>query len=392
MRIIGKATSKMKLTNIKITKLWGSKSYDIKIKDNILIVVGENGSGKSTILKLIYLFLSKQWDRINEIHFEKIEAIIDGKSYSLASNQMKRKLNENDAIIFYENHSEKFKDLILDLYDLLLDENYLNQDKINSEKGNHTVLSRLTFILNEFSIADMKNFPVNNKSISEPLFLDFIDKLEKLAFNETNYEFNIPILYLPTYRRTELNFTDFIFQFIDTEDDDWNSTLYALERAIKHKRDSIEQNFLELAEFGLGDVFYRLEKLLKDGVIYSKIEDFLSVCNKYLNNKKLFIEVKTIKINMNGGQIEYLSEDIFSSGEKQIISIFFYLILSGKKYFVIIDEPEISISMFWQEKFLLDILESNCSGLITATHSPFIFKNALRKNTYSFENFRKVEG
>ncbi|MBL0262586.1 MAG: AAA family ATPase [Leptospiraceae bacterium] len=74
----------MNLTNIKITKLWGSNSYDIKIKDNVLIVVGENGSGKSTILKLIYLFLSKQWERINEIQFEKIEAVIDGKSYALA--------------------------------------------------------------------------------------------------------------------------------------------------------------------------------------------------------------------------------------------------------------------------------------------------------------------
>lgn len=381
----------MKLTNIKITKLWGSNSYDIKIKDNVLIVVGENGSGKSTILKLIYLFLSKQWERINEIQFEKIEAVIDEKSYALASSQIKQKLNENDAILFYDNNSEKFKDLILDLYDLLLDENYLNQDKINSEKGHHTPLSRLTFILNEFSIPDMKNFPVNNNSISEPLFLDFIDKLEKLAFNETDYEFNIPILYLPTYRRTELNLIDFIFQFIDSEDDDSNSTLHEIERAIKRKREKVNQSFLELAEFGLGDVFYRLEKLLKDEIISSKIEIFLSVCNKYLNYKKLFIEGKVVKINFNG-QSEYLSEDLFSSGEKQIISIFFYLTLSDEKYFVIIDEPEISISMFWQEKFLLDILELNSSGLLTATHSPFIFKNALRKNTYSFENFRTIKG
>ena len=39
-----------KITNFKIEKLHGYKTYDIEIKDNILILVGENGAGKSTLM------------------------------------------------------------------------------------------------------------------------------------------------------------------------------------------------------------------------------------------------------------------------------------------------------------------------------------------------------
>jgi len=46
----------MKISEIKITKLFGLNTYTIKeeqIKENKLILVSENGGGKSTILKII---------------------------------------------------------------------------------------------------------------------------------------------------------------------------------------------------------------------------------------------------------------------------------------------------------------------------------------------------
>ena len=66
-----------------------------------------------------------------------------------------------------------------------------------------------------------------------------------------------------------------------------------------------------------------------------------------------------------------------SSGEKQIVSLFSKLYLEGKeKSIVIIDEPELSLSIKWQQMLLPDIMRSgNCSFLLTVTHSPFIFEN-----------------
>ncbi|WP_375470149.1 AAA family ATPase [uncultured Nostoc sp.] len=81
---------------------------------------------------------------------------------------------------------------------------------------------------------------------------------------------------------------------------------------------------------------------------------------------------------------------ILSSGEKQIVSLFSHIYLSEiTGYFVIIDEPELSLSVPWQKRFLPDIIEnSRCNGLVAVTHSPFIFQNNVLDNyTHNLEEF-----
>jgi predicted ATPase len=78
-----------------------------------------------------------------------------------------------------------------------------------------------------------------------------------------------------------------------------------------------------------------------------------------------------------------------SSGEKQIVSLFSHIYLSGASgYYFIIDEPELSLSVPWQEKLIPDILKTGlCKGIVTATHSPFIYHNQLERYTHSLEEF-----
>ena len=67
-----------------------------------------------------------------------------------------------------------------------------------------------------------------------------------------------------------------------------------------------------------------------------------------------------------------------SSGEKQVISLFAHLYLSQKKKIVLIDEPELSLSIEWQKRLLPDVVHSpTCRQLFTITHSPFVFENEL---------------
>jgi predicted ATP-binding protein involved in virulence len=44
----------------------------------------------------------------------------------------------------------------------------------------------------------------------------------------------------------------------------------------------------------------------------------------------------------------------------------------------LIDEPELSLSIDWQQKILVDIASApSCQQLLAITHSPFIFDNVL---------------
>lgn len=110
--------------------------------------------------------------------------------------------------------------------------------------------------------------------------------------------------------------------------------------------------------------------------------------NKFFKNKKIVFNDITseisILIDKNNKTIDI--EDL-SSGEKQIISIFtkIYLVDTNSenvRYWIVYDEPEISLSIEWQELLLPEILKNKkCEFLLSATHSPFIFKNELKKYT-----------
>jgi predicted ATP-dependent endonuclease of OLD family len=106
-----------------------------------------------------------------------------------------------------------------------------------------------------------------------------------------------------------------------------------------------------------------------------RIRSFVETANYYLNSKKLAFNSKdssiTLLLSESNDPLDFSQ---LSSGEKQIVSTFSHLILHPSECkIVLIDEPELSLSVVWQERLLSDILKySNC--LIAATHSPFIIK------------------
>ena len=59
-----------------------------------------------------------------------------------------------------------------------------------------------------------------------------------------------------------------------------------------------------------------------------------------------------------------------SSGEKKII-----LLLGIAIFFddiILLDEPELSLSLVWQEQLLPDLVKLGNSTIVCATHSPYI--------------------
>jgi ABC-type polysaccharide/polyol phosphate transport system ATPase subunit len=50
------------ITQFRIQALHGlNRAIEIPIRDNRLVLVGENGTGKSTVANLIYYALTQQW-------------------------------------------------------------------------------------------------------------------------------------------------------------------------------------------------------------------------------------------------------------------------------------------------------------------------------------------
>ena len=126
------------------------------------------------------------------------------------------------------------------------------------------------------------------------------------------------------------------------------------------------------------------------------IKSFVDICNGYLRDKKFTYNEADLILDLEStiktGPIqEVLDLDLLSSGEKQLISLFATIYLDPRSRFVVlIDEPELSLSIYWQRKLLPDVMRSsNCEFLFAVTHSPFIFDNELQEFTTGMNEYVK---
>ena len=130
------------------------------------------------------------------------------------------------------------------------------------------------------------------------------------------------------------------------------------------------------------------------------VEEFVNVCNRYLSQsdsstvaphdwrwseredndgKLLRLNRRDLKVYVESIALSRrITLNSLSSGEKQMISLFAKMYLYEKDKIILIDEPELSLSIDWQRQILLDFLRApRCRQVIAITHSPFVFDNEL---------------
>ncbi|MCP4696853.1 MAG: AAA family ATPase [Gammaproteobacteria bacterium] len=110
-RLAAKQTKEliMKITRIKIIKLFGLLNPDIQIDNNIKIIYGKNGSGKTTILRILNAVLSGSLYELKAIKFQKITCFFDDNSELQIS-----KANDNKTPATRRDQFDK-KNLLLSL-------------------------------------------------------------------------------------------------------------------------------------------------------------------------------------------------------------------------------------------------------------------------------------
>lgn len=115
------------------------------------------------------------------------------------------------------------------------------------------------------------------------------------------------------------------------------------------------------------------------------IENFVDKSNDYLgmsiDEKELEYDREKMKVYVRNKWTNAIVKlNDLSSGEKQVLSLIAYLYLYDSDKIILIDEPELSLSLDWQQKILVDVVSApGCKQLLAITHSPFIYDNELDK-------------
>ncbi|MEK4081565.1 AAA family ATPase [Solibacillus sp. FSL K6-1126] len=444
--------NKSSVEAIKIYGLFNKYDYHLNFDSSINIFVGENGHGKTTIIKIIVAALKNDINTLNQLPFEKIDIYYFDEVVTIENTRKEK--NKKKHFEYSDYDLEKYSNYFIDF--TKLDESLLRLKGIYlaSKSFNRNEL----VMLNEF-FYELKHLYVNER-ITKMHFYRCMDNLLENLENEKDKEINEEVKYLPTFRRVEaeikelynedfevekhikggsLKFglsdveekiqelvfklkeqahelngelakevlTDLLenrpLEISDSEREKitYNKISIVTGRIGKEKMKSVEklynyfnvQNSIDLENKGFLEYYlYKLVRIHeKQSVIDEKIKKFIGICNKYLINKEIIFEETTPKVIVVDKEDSTLIKfNELSSGEKQILSIFSELYLEDNKPMIyIIDEPELSLSIPWQKYILEDIYNSGRVNLLIATtHSPFIFKNKFSEFAKDLSKFR----
>ncbi|MEA5578743.1 AAA family ATPase [Anabaena sp. UHCC 0451] len=414
------------LKSFSINGLFGYKDVKIPFDKEAVILIAENGSGKTTILNALYYSISCKFSKLITIDFESV--VIEFTSGDIVD------IKKSD--LRYSSIS----------------------DRNSSKKPNYKPAERTLNIINNITEYEYAMNINVNKQLE--LFRNVVDldeeAIKQKIITPIEKNLNESILYFPTYRRIEeelknfgneeLNFDkederliqfgmdDVIAKFDEIEKNIKDATLELLPKVngemltqfvevttpTQEMRDSIQPETLNIVLSRIGNNIpendkNKIEELVNSGKIKApqydqlvyylskllglyepqkekdnSIKKFAEVCNKYLHKKRIVYDETSVKISIeqerNNQPIDMKN---LSSGEKQIISLFSKIYLdSDDEYIILFDEPELSLSLEWQRFLLPDILKSGkCKLLLAVTHSPFIFDNELDVNAIDLDNF-----
>jgi predicted ATPase len=343
----------MKVKSLQIKKFKGLKDFNLEFNDDLTVLIGENGTGKTTILDTIFYLITYRADTTSTLHpgFGKENSRNDLYiSETVSSAYIRRKDH-------FTSSDKDFAGCKINL-DIQQEKNWFIEGYAPHESVYKYVEDKKILEL------ELGRNPNNGVAYRGDWgVLSYLSTLTVFG----NKRSNVPhIVFLPA----EINFK-------------------------KYKVESVKK-VNEFIEFGLMLDSEAVSSGLKDFLVYqhhrdledmaegkkgNRIKKYKELYNKFFEDKE-FLGVKDLeplfKIKSSG---EIHSVDELSSGEKQIFfragSILEYELENS---IILIDEPEISMHPEWQQKILEFYREvAGNNQLIIATHSPHIVSSCKKE-------------
>lgn len=440
----------MRVIKLTATEVNGILNFDIKFNNNLSFLIGINGSGKTTALKLVLGLLTPSYEYLSKITFKRasLECLTDKKEkIEILANKKNEDSIELELKI---NDVSKVKNVV----------QFYNRDRKYIEEEEEMLINRKFHHLKVVrAIHDLKTpvfLGLDRRIFQRKLFEDPIRDHERRIFRasrmskrrhySSNDPMDISIIeiqelvndYIREIAKKQPQLTEefkseILNNSIKYYDEGHRIDLKGInEERLKNKRESLEESLKNLAigdfkqrinkffiefeklnreirEFSLSaikletkkdiDKYSRLySQMMLNSMQLKRIDEIIELSQEY--QKKIidlrepinrlngilydFFEEskKKIEVQPNGEfEITLSNKEIatpfeLSSGEKQILIMITHLIFYEDRTspgIFIIDEPELSLHLGWQEIFVSSIIEASPNTqFILATHSPTI--------------------
>lgn len=415
---------------MKVYGLLGRFDYEINLNNqNGIIIIGENGKGKTALLTLFYGILNKVFSLVYQTPFEKVVVFLNEETIEITRDDFDSyyfDIERNSRLInrFVREEIRTNEDL---------ETRFFKLRRNNDEHLLHSINDRNLHIITNDAIL-MQEY-INYVSTLEEeeeknLNKKLLDDMQKIS--EIIKRMNLKILFLPvsrvvenknTLNRSNLHSLETIELAIKEKLDNYQRELNKANQAIytnlfdyllsnnPKQKTTVEVNGeknIEKIIDKLSDLesikanqekLKRIVNLEDDSDTKNIIIDFLismdkefdsklkrigdefiilaKEANKFLKNSKkgFYFNKNEVTFELKDEKNKTVGLTDLSSGESHLIKILceLYLLTDNQKILVIIDEPELSLSISWQEMLINSIVTSpKYFSMLAATHSPFI--------------------
>lgn len=372
----------MKIKSFEVQGLFGLKEkIKIRLNEDLNILSGRNGSGKTTVMKLMWYLISGNFDKaLAEIEFTS--AILVTDKYDL---NVKIDLNNKEKpliskINFYEKNNLQINDTLSEVSKKYDDVDWYFPRHIGS-----------SFFFPTFRIIE-GGFSTQSYNIKHDVIKEFY-----LKFNEDDKGFGEANFALTSISKrnskeghkfvTNIS-TDHIdilismiyMDVLEKQNAILDGLLEAYNRRIELSN-QITEDFKKNTEKNISTIYTMDEKIStlkvkreENNIPIKKIENLVNIFLKDKNIKFTGkVRFNLLKMDADAPEEAMLLTKDLSAGEKQILTFIIYNAFYNNTIFFI-DEPELSLHTDWQRILFRMLKKQNSTNqFIISTHSPFIY-------------------
>lgn len=410
------------IKSISVKGLWDIKDVSVTFNEDVNILIGGNGTGKTTLLKILEGILNVDLQNIDDIVFNDVQIELQTEgSEENSIIRVERVLEDAVTAVYRYDLGDEIVDIRLS------DIRLFNRSRTPSKTLYRHLKSRLDKVVNLTWLSVNRANDSMDRRMNDELHDDVDAKLWQLMnqivsyrlqlerkVNERTRKFNEDIvsllLYnqaydsLPTFEQiqkiksysredliTELHKVFSYFGEPRLHTDEIKNHAEKITYVVE-KLDSRDGHFTaeEMLSLSLMSRTLAILSLSSDyqkqrADIMEPIRTYVETVGQYLKDKELEFDPSTgelITILKYGkDKKRKLSIYSLSSGERQLLILLTETLLQQKRPFVYIaDEPELSLHIEWQRNLINSIRELNPNAqIIFATHAPEIAANHPKK-------------
>ena len=427
----------MRITNVSVNKLFGIFDHDIRLNDDtgITIVIGENGLGKTVILESIHSFFTRNFSFFRKLEFKFFRFGFDnGEIWEISRREEGNVIGLYVVrwFVYKEERTKPYKFFEASIADestppKSLSSRYIDTHRdfldLPSDANNRRIRELMMY---EYMLSERnrvfereitgKKFPswfndvigkVKVKIIETQRIMtakerggdeyvrtvqkfsnELVEKIADLSKESAEISVALDSTYpnrlMLKLRQREIDSYDELNQALSKLDE--RRKLLSSTGLIENQAggDLLQINSSDTSLFNPLKLYIddSNKKLAPYDEMAEKISLFKWIINRRFKHKDIeinrsngFVFRSSVQRNSQGHFAEIPASKL-SSGEQNELVIFYDLIFNSKRGdTILIDEPELSLHISWQNKFINDlkhVTSMNNVSIVIATHSPDI--------------------